>query len=225
MFGQRKQRPVLRLVPSTASRPEIQPRLDDDRILSGLRRGDPSVADAFYWRVRPVVGRTLGRLLGPLDDDADDLAQNILVHVIEAIPRYRGECPLDAWVSTVAANVVYNHIRRRRLERSLFLASLSADEMGLDWDDGSPPVSHTVEARMLAARIGEHLAAMKPDRAWAYLLHDVSGYSLDEIAHITGISTAAAQSRLSRGRRDLQLRISGDPALADLLSKKEWGHG
>jgi RNA polymerase sigma-70 factor (ECF subfamily) len=224
MMGQGKPRPTLRVVP-TARRADDEPRLNDDQLLAGLRGGDPAVAEAFYWRVRPIVARTLRRLLGRLDEDHADLVQVALIQLIEAIPRYRGECPLDAWVSTISANVIYKHIRRRRLERMIFLANATTDGHELEWDDQGPPMGEKVEARMLAARIGEHLATMNPDRVWAYLLHDVGGYSLEEVAHIAGTSTAAAQSRLSRGRRELHQRIAADPALAELLEKRERRRG
>ena len=224
MLGQRKSRPVLRVVPREAEEADA-PRLTDDEILAGLRRGDPAVAKAFYLRVRPIVARTVRRLLGRLDQDCADLVQVALIQLIEAIPRYRGECPLDGWVASVSANVIYKHIRRRRLERSLFLGAVAGEGDDLPGAIAGTHPSQTVEARQLATRIGAHLLAMNADRAWAYMLHDVGGYSLEEIAHIAGISTAAAQSRLSRGRRELHQRIAADPSLGELLEEARRDRG
>jgi RNA polymerase sigma-70 factor (ECF subfamily) len=48
---------------------------------------------------------------------------------------------------------------------------------------------------------------MSQERATAVLLYDVFGYELAEIAAMTGVSAAAAQSRVVRGRKELHERI------------------
>jgi RNA polymerase sigma-70 factor (ECF subfamily) len=195
-----------------------RPSRSDDEILSALRRGDHRVAEDFYWRVKPVVDRSVRRLLGRLDSDGEDMVQVALVQLIESLPSYRGECPLDAWVSAVSANVVYKHIRRRRLERNIFASTLGDEE---DLADNQPAsgAADTMHLRQAIGRIAEHLAEMSADRAWAFVLHDVCGYSLEEVSHICGISAVAAQSRLVRGRRDLHGRIAGDSQLTEILDR------
>src|ERR1022692_1474527 len=129
-------RPSLSVVAGV--RPEPAPgraSRSDDEILAALRRGDDGIAGDFYWRVKPVVDRTVRRLLGRLDSDGEDIVQVALVQLIESLPSYRGECPLDAWVSAVSANVVYKHIRRRRLERNIFASTLGDEE---DLADNQP---------------------------------------------------------------------------------------
>jgi RNA polymerase sigma-70 factor (ECF subfamily) len=218
MMANSTRRPALSLVPPPGdATPAPVPQRSDVQLLAGVRRGDPQMAADFYWRVRPVVGRTVRRLLGRLDQDGEDIAQLTMIQLIEALPRYRGDCPLDAWVSAVSANVVYKHIRRRRLERSMFAAP-PTDGDAASWDLPAPATAGAaVAARELTSRIARHLGAMNADRAWAFLLHEVCGYSLEEMADICQVSPAAAQSRLSRGRRELHERIAADPTLADLL--------
>ena len=205
------------VVPGTAG-PITDPRPNriDEAILTAVRRGDATVAAGFYWRIKPVVERTVRRLFRRSDCDTDDLVQLAFVKIIESVPSYRGECPLDAWLSAVTANVVYKHIRRRRLERRIFETASDGLEAPASVAMAGP---QQILMRDTVRRVADHLSAMRPDRSWAFVLHDVCGYSLDEVAHICGISAAAAQSRLVRGRRELHDRAAVDGALAEALDR------
>jgi len=191
-------------------------RLDDTQLLGALRAGEARAAVALYERSRPIVLRTIRKLLGHADRDRQDVFQHVMVEIVSTVDRYRGECPFDAWISTVAAHVVYKHLRRRGVERRILTEAPDESEPA----SSEAPVENAV-LRSILARVRRHLDGVESGRAWAFLLHDVHGYDLREMAQIMGISESAAQSRLVRGRKDLHARIARDPELADELYRRE----
>jgi RNA polymerase sigma-70 factor (ECF subfamily) len=213
-------RPKLRLVPSRPSgaATPVAPALDDAELLAALRSGDVGAATALHDRSRPQVDRTIRRLLGPGDSDHEDIAQLALIELVSTIDRYRGECSLDSWTSTITAHAVYKHIRRRKTERRIF-GVLDADVLAVTHSPSRP--SREAIARNVMGRVRDHLEAIEECKAWTFVLHDVCGYDLREIARITGVTVTAAQTRLVRGRREMHERIAADPELADLLDEME----
>jgi RNA polymerase sigma-70 factor (ECF subfamily) len=210
--------PKLWLVPSAPSRSAARPALDDSELLAALRAGDVGAATALHDRVRAQVDRTIRRLLGPRDLDHEDLAQLAMIELVSTIGRYRGDCSLDSWTSTLTAHVVYKHIRRRKTERRIF-GVLDADFLA-ETRSSSKTVRDAI-LRNVMGRVRAHLAEIDETKAWTFVLHDVCGYDLREIAEITGVSVAAAQTRLVRGRREVHERIASDPELANLLESEE----
>jgi RNA polymerase sigma-70 factor (ECF subfamily) len=205
----------LHLVPAGDAPPTKSPEaLDDARLVAAMRNGVAGMAGAFHDRTRPAVEKTVARLLGAADSDWDDVVQVAMIELLRSFNNYRGECSLDTWACTIAAHSVYKHLRRRGLERSLF-----APEAPVELP--SQKIRQQPVLRGMVQRVAHHLRAMVYDRAWTFLLHDVHGYSLDEVAAMTGVSVAAAQSRLVRGRRDLHERIAADPGLAGGLDSLE----
>ena len=197
-----------------APAPAAAPLLDDAELLAALQNGDSDAADAMYERLRPKVESTVRRLLGAGDVDQQDCVQTTFVEIVRGIDRYRGECPLEHWAAQVAANVVYKHIRRRRLERRFFGGTVRPSER-------PEPVSSSrrMVARDLVDRVREKMSALEPQKAFTFMLHDVLGFDLQEIATITGVSVAAAQKRLVRGRRDVHTELARDPELATLVEE------
>lgn len=189
--------------------------MDDRTLVAEVRTGNPVVADAFCRRVWPQVDRTVQRLLGPDDNEREDATQIAVLELVKTIGAFRGECSLDTWASAVTAHVVYKHIRRRTRGREVSIELTREEQL--------PSCRPSGEARLLAgeilASILVHLDAIGEKLAWTFVLHDVLGHGLREIAQILGVSEVAAQSRLVRGRRQLHKRIAADPELAGLLEK------
>ena len=202
-------RPALQLVRADAP--------SDEELLEGVLAGDASWAEAFTRRVWPTVVTAVRRLLGDADADCEDVAQVAVMEVLASVRRFRRQGTLDAWVRTVTAHTVYKQLRRKGLERKLFTALEAAEPER----SRLPGPQAALRVRDAVSRVLAHLGQVDLDRATAWALHDVHGYALKEIAEITQVSEAAAQTRLSRGRRELLERLQRDGALAELLSELE----
>jgi len=183
------------------------------QLLDALRRADPSAATSLHDRARPIVVRTVRRLVGRSDWDSEDLVQLSLIELVTTIDRFRGDCSLDGWISMITARIVYKHLRRRTTERRIF-GGVAPENAASEHAPG-----RSAAARGLVERVRRHLDALEPNKAWTFLLHDVCGYDLREIAEITGSSVSAAQTRLTRGRRELHERIAADPELCDWIEE------
>lgn len=206
-------RPWLR--PVRSGRPE---QLSDEELIAAILAGNNRVAAALYDRLSGVIDRSLYRVFGRRETDHDDLVQSVFEQVVLTLARgsYAGNCSLKTWAARISSNVGLNALRARRRERKV--VDHSADLPG---EPTLSPQSSTYSSQSVAsvdlerqssARatlqlvMGE-LSEMNPRRAEALILHDIEGYDLEEIAAMTKISVAAAQSRLVRGRKELLKRL------------------
>jgi RNA polymerase sigma-70 factor (ECF subfamily) len=154
------------------------------------------------------VDRTLYKVFGRREPDHDDIVQMAFEQVVETLSKqqFAGACSLETWASRVASHVGLSALRSRRRERRWvdrhMDASVASETRATPQD-----ADRTIEARAKLEQVRAQLVRMKPDQAETLFLHDALGHDLAEIAVMMGVSVAAAQSRLVRGRKDLFKRL------------------
>jgi RNA polymerase sigma-70 factor (ECF subfamily) len=179
------------------------PDWNDRDLIAALERGDPRAGPLLYDRLIRIVEWTILRITGQRFADHEDLVQAAFEQIVITLHRrrYAGNCSLTSWASALSCHVALNALRSRRRQRKLALENASLER------------AHTLDAeaqldaQRALARMRAELAAMPASRAEVLVLHEVNGLELREIAEVLGISVAAAQSRLSRGKRELALRL------------------
>jgi len=208
------ERPRLRVVAGGREQDGSQPT--DDEIIDAVKRCDHRLAGGLYDRLCAVIDGTLFRLMGRREDDHDDLVQCVFEQVVSTImrDRFARECSLSTWASSVAAHVGLNALRAKTRERRVVNRSAQGD-LEAGYARSTANVEREAGARQELERLRRNLAAMPRDKAETVLLHDVLGHELADIAKLMGVSVAAAQSRLVRGRRELASRMGQTDTRSD----------
>jgi RNA polymerase sigma-70 factor (ECF subfamily) len=195
----------LRVLPGGSQPRDHEPT--DAELIDAFERGDGRACEKLYDRLIDVVEGTLWRVLGRRDEHHDDLVQTAFEQIVMTLSRRRfaRACSLSSWAASVTTHVAFNAIRARTRERKVLDRNRGADMAALSRDED---LEREVGVREEIGRVRFYLSEMDWGRATTLFLHDVLGYELAEIAVLTGVSVAAAQSRLVRGRRELQERLA-----------------
>jgi RNA polymerase sigma-70 factor (ECF subfamily) len=184
--------------------------LSDADICRALAAGDAWAAEVIYDRVEDVVAAVLYRLMGPGDGERDDLAQQAMERVITTIVsgKFSHGCSLRSWATLITQHLAIDTMRSRQRERRVFDRNIAPAALELVAEDSRTP-ERAADTRRRVERLLTALGTVNRARAEAVVLHDILGHDLAEIATLTGVTVAAAQSRLVRGRKEVLKLIVG----------------
>jgi RNA polymerase sigma-70 factor (ECF subfamily) len=168
--------------------------MDSDLIT--IRRaiaGDELAQRTLWTRHAPHIDAVVRRMVGD-PDLAQDVAQDVWIQIFRALPTYRGDAQFGTWAHRIAVNRTLNAMRRvKRLERT---------ETPIEDDDHA--VAPDGERALLAATIEEAAGRLSPGARTVFLLHDVEGFTHEEIARELGITPGGSKSQLFKARAKLR---------------------
>jgi len=190
---------------------------DDAAELTALARlagsGDPVATRHFLDRVWPTLSRVVNGVLGARHPEVDDVIQQSLIAVLQALGAFRGECHPAGYASRIALHVALRARRNAavRRVRSQSLAQISVADPDALW----PGCEVSAERRKRAMR--DLLGDLPEEQADALALRVMLGWSLEEVAQATGAPLNTVRSRVRLAKDALRRRIEADPSLADEL--------
>jgi RNA polymerase sigma factor (sigma-70 family) len=128
---------------------------------------------------------------------ARELTQDVFVRAWEGLASFRGEAAVTTWLHRIAVNA---HLMRRRGDkRRAARVSLAADA-----DDLADVAAHGIAPGTdvgAAIDMERAVARLPPGVRRAFVLHDVEGYSHEEIARMTGLAAGTIRAQLHRARQ------------------------
>jgi RNA polymerase sigma-70 factor (ECF subfamily) len=169
--------------------------MDSEQLI--IRRaidGDEAALRALWTRHAPHIDMVVRRLVGFDQDLAVDIAQEVWIQIFRALPGYRGDSQFSTWAHRIAVNRTLNALRRTK--------RLAAIETTVEEDSAS--VEMDTERSFVAASIEAATAKLSPGARAVFVLHDVEGYTHEEIAEELGITSGGSKSQLFKARAKLR---------------------
>lgn len=135
-------------------------------------------------------------------DDAEDLVQELLLKLFPRLEEMQGIENLGAWLSRVLYRQFIDHIRRQQRSPLQYTGNEEAIYETHASDEAEP--SERVNSELTQKVLTKALDKLGEDQRILVILHDVEGYSLQEINQMLDIPVGTIKSRLSRGREKLR---------------------
>lgn len=155
--------------------------------------GDESALRALWVAHAPRIDAVVRRLVGD-PDQAADIAQEVWIQIFRALPTWRGDSQFSTWAHRIAVNRTLNALRSvRRLAK--LETVMEEDTVSVDED---------VDRTFLAQSIDEAVQQLSPGARAVFVLHDVEGYTHEEIAKELGITSGGSKSQLFKARAKLR---------------------
>jgi RNA polymerase sigma-70 factor (ECF subfamily) len=148
--------------------------------------------------LRPRAFAIAYRMLGSVSE-AEDVVQEALLRVHDAIERGEEISSPRAYVATVVSRLAIDELRSARARRETYVGEWLPEPVAERPADD--PAQHAELADSLSLAFLVVLESLTPEQRAAFLLHDVFDYDYDRVAEIIGTSQDNARQLASRARR------------------------
>ena len=165
----------------------------DDAIVGQARQGDTAANETVYRTFSSAVYNLALRLTRQRQV-ADEILQETFIEVLTKLGTFRGEAPLGYWIREITVNKCLMHLRSGWHRKSRPL------------DSREPDVNDGVETEFNPVHLDleRALGMLSPLSRTVVWLHDVEGYTHQEIGKLMGKTNSFSKSQLARAHQHLR---------------------
>jgi RNA polymerase sigma-70 factor (ECF subfamily) len=173
--------------------------LDDRFLIAKILSGDAEAERQLYEAHVDRVFRMAYRMAGDATQ-AEDLTQDTFIRAFDRLADYRGDAPFGAWLHRVATTVILSALRKRKRVQTVESLRDDLETVGSTAPAGDPD---------LKRRLENAVSGLDDPHRLVFVMHDMEGFTHQEIAAAMDTPVGTAKARLSRARQKLRNALSG----------------
>jgi RNA polymerase sigma-70 factor (ECF subfamily) len=168
--------------------------VDERNLIERVRAGDSRAERELYDAHVDRVYRLAFRLAGD-DDLARDFTQETFIRAFERLDGVRGDAAFSTWLHSIATSVALNGLRKVKRFRTRESDLEEAHEL---------PGQVRLAEPDLKLKLARAIDALPERSRMVFVMHDVEGFTHEEIAETMGMEAGTSKAQLSRARAKLR---------------------
>jgi RNA polymerase sigma-70 factor (ECF subfamily) len=138
-------------------------------------------------------------------NDVEDIAQQVFAKVYLSIRNFDFRSSLITWIYKITVNECFDYLRKRKVRKLVYESDMSEDEVRRV-DNAEPVANRQPGADTTLARrdyVLKLLSRVSEEERMLLMLKEVEGYSVEELAGMTGMNENTIKVKLFRARQKL----------------------
>lgn len=183
--------------------------LKENELIERAKNRDHAAFEELVKRNQERIYNLGLKLLGN-KEDAADLLQETFINAYYALPRFEGKSAFSTWLYRIATNNAFMKMRKKKIPLVRFESEGTQDGKKnfteiVDWS--GDPKAH-LQNEELKVLIEKSLNSLPGKYKTIFVLHDIEGFSIEEISKMLELSIPAVKSRIHRSRMYLRDKLS-----------------
>jgi RNA polymerase sigma-70 factor (ECF subfamily) len=190
--------------------------LSDEALVANFRQTkDPTFFKSLVRRYEARLYNAAFRILGN-SEEAEEVVQDTCIKLHQNLDKFRSQSTFAAWIFRIAHNTCLDKLRTKQRRGGSFkffsfdpqsTSDSEAEDSGLVVSQAADPTPNPAEKLDMTEQgsiITESLKQLPENQRTVVVLHDIEGFSYQEIAEIVGTNLGTVRSRLHYGRLKLR---------------------
>jgi RNA polymerase sigma-70 factor (ECF subfamily) len=170
----------------------------DAELIAGVLRGDQRAERTLYDAHVDRVYRLAWRMAGD-ETLARDFTQDTFIRAFDKLADFRGDSSLATWLHSIATSVILNGLKKVKRIHGRELGGDELPEVTIPTRDAEPD---------LKIRLRRAIDGLPDGYRTVFVMHDVEGYTHEEIASALGIQAGTSKAQLFRARAKLRTELA-----------------
>ena len=178
----------------------------DEQLIARFQKGDEQAYSELVNRYRDRLMNFVFQYFGDMEL-AEDIVQDTMLKLYQKKHYYKEIAKFSTWIYTIAKNLAYTELRRKKRRKVTLLSQMTRDEKNYDLPSNQPEIGQEIQNEFVHNLIQAAIQDLPDHFRTIIILRDIEELSYEEISSILDVPLGTVKSRINRARLQLQVEL------------------